>query len=160
VQIRQSRLADEPVLKQIDLATWTTDSSPAPPATREQPFFERNQPGDVLVAEADGLVIGYAVLRPGSAIPSHQHVLDVDGLAVDPAHQGRGAGRRLLEGCVEQARARGARKLSLRVLGTNARARRLYESCGFQIEGILREEYLLDGRYVDDVLMARDLGAR
>lgn len=32
-------------------------------------------------------------------------------------------------------------------------ARRLYESCGFIAEGILREEYFLDGRYADDVLM-------
>jgi len=49
---------------------------------------------------------------------------------------------------------RGARKLSLRVLGGNVAARRLYESCGFMAEGILREEYFLGGRYVDDVLMA------
>jgi RimJ/RimL family protein N-acetyltransferase len=55
---------------------------------------------------------------------------------------------------VEQAQSRGARKLALRVLGTNTRARSLYESCGFLVEGLLREEFFLDGRYVDDVLMA------
>ena len=33
-------------------------------------------------------------------------------------------------------------------------ARRLYESCGFTAEGVLREEFFLGGRYVDDVLMA------
>ena len=52
---------------------------------------------------------------------------------------------------------RGARKLSLRVLGDNTVARGLYESCGFAVEGVLRDEFLVDGRYVDDVLMARDL---
>jgi RimJ/RimL family protein N-acetyltransferase len=41
------------------------------------------------------------------------------------------------------------------VLGPNAAARALYESCGFTVEGVLREEFLLDGQYVDDVLMAR-----
>ena len=36
----------------------------------------------------------------------------------------------------------------------NERARRLYESAGFVVEGVLREEFFLEGRYVDDVLMA------
>jgi len=39
----------------------------------------------------------------------------------------------------------------------NAAARRVYDACGFVVEGVLREEFLLDGRYVDDVFMARDL---
>ena len=46
---------------------------------------------------------------------------------------------------------------TLRVLGPNATARALYERAGFVVEGVLREEFHLDGRYVDDVLMARDL---
>jgi RimJ/RimL family protein N-acetyltransferase len=33
----------------------------------------------------------------------------------------------------------------------------LYEVCGFVDEGILQAEFLLNGRYVDDVLMARQL---
>jgi RimJ/RimL family protein N-acetyltransferase len=58
---------------------------------------------------------------------------------------------------VDEARRRGARKLSLRVLATNPGARRLYERCGFVVEGVLREEFLLDEVFVDDVLMACDL---
>jgi RimJ/RimL family protein N-acetyltransferase len=57
----------------------------------------------------------------------------------------------------QEARSRGARKLSLRVLGPNTAARGLYATCGFVIEGTLQAEFLLDGRYVDDVLMARYL---
>lgn len=62
-----------------------------------------------------------------------------------------------MEGTIAEARRRGAQKLSLRVLAPNGAARRLYESCGFTVEGVLREEFFLDGRYVDDVLMARRL---
>jgi RimJ/RimL family protein N-acetyltransferase len=43
------------------------------------------------------------------------------------------------------------------VLGGNAGARALYTACGFVVEGVLREEFWLGGRYVDDVLMARTL---
>ena len=38
-------------------------------------------------------------------------------------------------------------------------ARGLYEAAGFEVEGVLRGEFLLEGDYVDDVLMALDLTA-
>ena len=153
--IRQARLEDEPKLRDIDAVTWTADVSPAPPPSADAAFFgERTAPSDVLVAEADGAIAGYAALGQSVSLASHSHVLEIRGLAVHPAHQRCGVGRRLVEACIEQARSRGARKLSLRVLGGNVAARRLYESCGFTAEGILREEFFLGGRYVDDVLMA------
>jgi len=43
------------------------------------------------------------------------------------------------------------------VLGPNAAARRLYDSCGFVVEGVLRSEFHVDGEDIDDVLMARTL---
>ncbi|MYV52865.1 GNAT family protein, partial [Streptomyces sp. SID3212] len=55
------------------------------------------------------------------------------------------------------ARNQGARRLTLRVLGHNTPARRLYEAEGFAVEGVLPGEFLLDGEYVDDVLMGRSL---
>ena len=62
---------------------------------------------------------------------------------------------------MEEAKAeavrRGARKLSLRVMAPNATARRLYEACGFVVEGILVGEFILNGRPVDDVLMTSRL---
>jgi ribosomal protein S18 acetylase RimI-like enzyme len=118
-------------------------------------FGERTAPGDVLVAETGHVIAGYAALGQSVPLASHSHVLEIRGLAVHPAHQRSGVGRRLVEACIEQARSRGARKLSLRVLGGNVAARRLYESCGFIAEGILREEFFLGGRYVDDVLHDR-----
>jgi RimJ/RimL family protein N-acetyltransferase len=52
-----------------------------------------------------------------------------------------------------------ARKVTLRVLGHNVGARRLYERGGLVPEGVLRDEFLLEGRHVDDVLMACHLVA-
>ena len=158
--VRQARPEDEPGLRDIDAATWTTGVSPAPPPSVDAAFFgERIAPADVLVAEAGCVVAGYAALGSSPRLASRSHVLEIRGLAVHPARQRRGVGRRLVEACIEHARSRGARKLSLRVLGGNAAARRLYESCGFTVEGVLREEFFLGGRYVDDVLMACMLAA-
>ena len=156
IEVRAARQADEKAIERIDALTWTTEVSPAPARVGDG-FFEHNKLGDILVAEVDGQVVGYASLAQASRLPSHAHVLEINGLAVDPDHQGRGVGRALVEACLAGARQQGARKLTLRVLGFNARARRLYEACGFQVEGLLREEFLLDGRYVDDVFMAHML---
>jgi ribosomal protein S18 acetylase RimI-like enzyme len=155
--VRPARPSDESELARIDLATWTPSSSPAPPPdepARYAFFDERTTPGDVLVAEVDGAVAGYVKLRPVSPLPSHAHVLQIGGLAVDPGRQGHGAGQALVEAAVREAQVRGARKLTLRVLGRNAAARRLYERCGFVVEGVLEREFLLEGTYVDDVFMA------
>jgi L-amino acid N-acyltransferase YncA len=156
--LRPATAADDAALLAIDAATWSAFVSPAPPPPADLPFFDRGiAPEDVLVAVADGAVVGYAAIGPSIPVPANAHVVMLRSLAVLPAHQGRGIGQRLLDAAVAETRARGARRLRLRVLGPNAAARRLYEACGFVVEGVLREEFLLDGRYVDDVLMALTL---
>ncbi len=159
--VRQALPDDEPELRRIDLATWSSRTSPsAPPADHNAyRFFEDGgtTPDQVLVAVRDGRVAGWVKLTAATSLPSSAHVRTVNGLAVDPAQQRAGAGRALVEAAVELARSQGARKVTLRVLGHNDLARRLYERCGFVVEGVLREEFHLDGRFVDDVLMARYL---
>lgn len=155
MSIRQARPEDEDALLSLHLATWTSAVSPdgAPdPAVR---FLEEEADlADVLVIEDDSRVLGYVRLARRGPFPSHAHVLGINGLAVAPAAQRRGHGRRLIDAALGEARACGARKVSLRVLAHNQKARRLYEACGFVVEGVLREEFLLDGRYTDDLFLA------
>jgi ribosomal protein S18 acetylase RimI-like enzyme len=123
--------------------------APAPLWPEDVDFFEKDPPEDVLVAELDGEVVGYVKLRRPTALSAHRHVLQVGGLAVDPAVQRRGVGRVLVVAAIEEAR-----RLTLHVLATNHGARALYAHCGFAVEGVRRGEFLLEGEYVDDVLMA------
>jgi ribosomal protein S18 acetylase RimI-like enzyme len=158
VQIRSATYEDGKALRALDLATWSSLSSPAPAPSEDGDFFERDlEPRDVLVAVVDTQIAGYVQLGSRSRLESNEHVLEINGLTVDPSHRGRGLGARLVEAAAEEAKSRGARRLTLRVLAPNEHARRIYEACGFQTEGVLRQEFFLDGRYVDDVLMARDL---
>jgi ribosomal protein S18 acetylase RimI-like enzyme len=156
--IPRDRPRDDTILGQVDAATWNDDglTCPAPPVGTAF-FTEQTRPDDMLVAEVDGVVVGDSKLGQPIALPSHDHLLELSGLAVDPHRPRNGAGRALVEAVVQEARDRGARKLRRRVLGANTSARQLYEACGVVVEGILRAEFLLDGRYVDDVLMARHL---
>jgi len=108
----------------------------------------------VLVAVVDGAVAGYVTIKRASELQASDHVLHIRGLAVDEKLRGRGIGRALMEAAIDESRRRGARRLTLRVLGPNTVARRLYDDCGFEVEGVLRGEFHLDGEDVDDVLMA------
>ena len=151
--IRWADPADEPALRALDLATWTSLSSPAPPPPPDQPF----ELDGVLVAElADGIA-GYVKLGPLFPLESARHVLEIKALAVSPAHRRRGVGRALMEAAIREARATGARRLNLRVLGHNTDARALYARCGFEVEGVLHELFLLDGSYVDDIQLTLPL---
>jgi ribosomal protein S18 acetylase RimI-like enzyme len=156
--VRPARAGDERALAALDRATWTTLTSPAPPPPREWSFFnERVEIRDVLVAVVDDDIAGYVRLGRATPVAASDHVVMIAGFAVDPAHRRRGLGRALLDAAAAEARARGARRLTLRVLAHNEPARRLYERAGFVVEGVLRGEFFLDGAYVDDVLMALDL---
>jgi ribosomal protein S18 acetylase RimI-like enzyme len=160
VVVRPAELADEEALTAIDLATWNWLTSPSPvpePGSGRRFFNERTDPANVLVAVVEGAVAGYIKLGLATELEASAHVRAVHGFAVDPARQRQGIGRALLEGAAEEAKRRGATRLTLRVLGPNEDARRLYESAGFVVEGVLRGEFVLEGREVDDVLMALDL---
>jgi GNAT superfamily N-acetyltransferase len=77
--------------------------------------------GQVIVAEIDGLIAGFAAVVGG----------ELDGLFVEPDLWGHGIGRALADAATNEARRRG---LALKVIA-NPRARRFYESCGFSVEG-------------------------
>lgn len=155
VEVRRARTGDDAELATLDRATWSVDVSPSPPPAAGTPFFQKGcQPEDVLVVDVDGLVAGYVKLHQAIPLPAHAHVLEVNGLAVDPDKRGQGIGRVLVDAVKREARSRGASKLTLRVLAPNTTARRLYDAAGFTVEGVLRGEFLLDGVLVDDILMA------
>jgi ribosomal protein S18 acetylase RimI-like enzyme len=157
--IRPATAEDGAALADIDRRTWSPVVTPADRWPADRPFFSVGlDPADVLVAEVGGVVAGYVKLGPATPLPSNRHVLEVQGLAVAPQAQRRGIGRELMKAAIDEARRRGARRLTLRVLAINPGARALYESLGFQVEGILHGEFRLDGEYVDDYLMALQIG--
>ncbi|MEU8925151.1 GNAT family N-acetyltransferase [Kitasatospora sp. NPDC048545] len=156
--IRPAQPEDERELAVLNRAAWSalSDVSPEPPAD-DAVFDERHTPEQYLLAVLGGRIVGYVRRIPPTRLAANGHVRQIQGLAVDGTVRGRGVGRLLVEAVCDAARAEGARKMTLRVLGWNTPARRLYESCGFTVEGSLAEEFLIDGSYVDDVLMARRL---
>ncbi|MER5436422.1 GNAT family N-acetyltransferase [Streptomyces sp. NPDC002588] len=157
-RIRTARAADDDALALIDRLTWSHLHAVVPrPAPDARFFDERHLPEHFLVAESGARLVGYLRLVPPTPLAANAHVRQIQGLAVSDEARGQGVGRALLRAAVETAREHGARRITLRVLAHNTPARKLYESEGFVVEGVLPEEMLLDGRYVDDILMGRRL---
>jgi RimJ/RimL family protein N-acetyltransferase len=109
----------------------------------------------VAVDEQDDTVVGRLSLARDPH-PASSHVADL-GLMVAAQYRRRGIGRSLLTAAVEWARVAGIRKLELHVFPWNEPAIRLYESFGFEREGVRRGHYSRDGADVDALLMAYHL---
>lgn len=95
--------------------------------------------GRILFATVEGQCIGCCALRRLS-----DQEFEVAKMAVTPAFQGAGIGRKLLEAVIEAGQAMGARRLYLETNHTLTPAIRLYESMGFKHiprERIVPSEY-------------------
>jgi L-amino acid N-acyltransferase YncA len=116
----------------------------------------RDERHPVLVAERDGAVVGWGSLNVFNPRPAYRHVAD---FSVYVAREARGAGigGLLLGALIEQARALGYHKLVLAAFPFNDAGMRLYRRHGFREVGVYREQGLLDGRWVDVVVMERVL---
>jgi RimJ/RimL family protein N-acetyltransferase len=109
----------------------------------------------VFVAEtADGIVGRLSIARDNS--PYSRHVAEL-GLMVAASARRRGIGTALIEEAVKWGRGSGITKLELTVFPHNEPAIALYRKLGFREEGLLRRRYRIEGRFVDAMLMGRDL---
>ncbi len=114
--------------------------------------LRRNLDALLLVVEDGGVIVGrLSVARDPH--PASRHVADL-GLMVAADYRRRGIGRALLDRTVGWARATGVRKLELHVFPWNEPAIALYESYGFEREGLRRGHYVREGDEVDAILMA------
>jgi GNAT superfamily N-acetyltransferase len=95
----------------------------------------RETPGArLLVAEADGAVVGYAHVEeqraPASPYARASAALHVVAMVVDPARRSRGVGRALLGAVRGEARARGLDRVTLDVYAFNERGARVLRARG------------------------------
>jgi phosphinothricin acetyltransferase len=108
------------------------------------------------VAEAAGAVAGWASLNVFNARRAYDHVADLS-IYVERGWRGRGVGRRLLEALVARARAIGYHKLVLAAFPFNEAGMQAYRRAGFREVGVYREQGLLDGKWVDTIVMEKIL---
>lgn len=111
--------------------------------------------GDMhVVAELGGRVVGSAGLHPLPQV-RRRHVAML-GISVEPAAQGQGVGRALMQALCSFADGwANLLRIELTVFTDNTRAIHLYERFGFRHEGTHRAYALRDGVFADVHAMAR-----
>lgn len=133
VAVRAMRMGDIEAVHEIERASF---SEPWPAHALRQELTG-NRLARYLVAEREGVVVGYAGLW---LMVDDGHITT---FGVHPDHRRHGVGLRLLVAVAELAMEVGAARLTLEVRPTNSPARRLYERFGF-IEAGRRPRYYSD----------------
>ncbi len=103
-----------------------------------------------------GELVGVAALdrEPGTNV---RHRAGISAVYVTPAARRCGFARRLLERLAQEAADQGVVQLELQVAAENRAAMALYEKAGFQRHGLIPRALLVQGRFIDEVLMIRRL---
>ncbi|GAA1842823.1 GNAT family N-acetyltransferase [Microlunatus capsulatus] len=116
----------------VDLATYerAADQVRATPEQLRRALFGPSPAVHALVAEVDGVVVGFALWFLSFSTWEGVHGVYLEDLYVEPAHRGRGLGRALLAALAETALARGWARVEWSVLDWNAPALGFYRALG------------------------------
>jgi L-amino acid N-acyltransferase YncA len=155
--IRHATAADVPAITRIynegivdRLATLETEER-----TEEERLAwltNRDERHPVFVAERDGVVAGWSALNVFNPRAAYRFVAEFS-VYIGREARAAGIGKALLAHLIEEARALGYHKLVLAAFPFNEAGMRLYKSVGFREVGIYREQGVLDGRWVDTIVM-------
>ena len=165
VAIRPAKTADIPAITRIyahAVEHGTASFELTPPDATEMARRMRDLMGKgfpYLVAEIDGVLVGYAYAGPFRSRPAYRLTVE-NSVYIAPATHRRGIGRALLAALIEAAQANGFRQM-IAVIGDSTKQAAsigLHEAAGFRHVGVLEDVGFKHGRWLDSVLMQRALG--
>jgi RimJ/RimL family protein N-acetyltransferase len=107
-----------------------------------------------MVAEVNGKVIANSSLKKNKGMSSHTGEI---GIIVGRQYRNIGIGTKMLKTLISQAKKMQIRLLYLGVFSTNKLAYRVYEKVGFKEFGRRPKFIYKNGKYIDDVLMVKEL---
>lgn len=111
----------------------------------------------VLVAERDGVVVGYAYASQFRPRPAYAYACE-DSIYVAAEERGHGIGRALLTALLGAAEAVGFRQMVAVIGGAEPASAALHQSLGFREVGRLPGLGWKHGRWLDSLYMQRELG--
>jgi phosphinothricin acetyltransferase len=140
----------------VTTSTATFAEEPTGAAERQQWWLEHEARYPVLVIEADRRLIGWASLSPYIRRSAYRFTVE-DSVYLRPEVCGRGLGRALLGELLEAGRAAGFRTVLALICTEQLPSLRLHAGLGFREAGrLIRVGYKFE-RWLDTVIMQRDL---
>jgi L-amino acid N-acyltransferase YncA len=113
-----------------------------------------------LAAERDGLLLGYAYASAYRPRPAYRATVE-NSIYIAADAQGSGVGSALLAALIQDCAARGFRQM-IAVIGdgngASVGSRRLHERAGFRLIGVAEKVGFKHGRWLDQMLMQKELG--
>lgn len=167
--IRRALVVDAPVIAELGARTFyesfAAENNPEDISTYldasfgpEKQAAELAEPGVIfLIAEVDGLPVGYAQLRSGESpeCVSGSGPIELARIYVSQARLGLGVGEALMRACIDEARRAGHQTMWLGVWERNMRAQGFYRKWNFSIVG--EHIFQLGSDPQRDLLMERAL---
>jgi phosphinothricin acetyltransferase len=159
ITTRHATLDDLGIITNIynDAIRKTVATFDTKPKTLEEQrvWFNKHGPKNpIMVAEQDGLIIGWASLSTWSDRCAYSDTAEVS-LYVIEEHQGKGIGRKLLEAIIEEGQKIGLHTVIARITEGNEVSVHLHKSLGFEHIGIMKEVGRKFGKLLDVYLMQK-----
>lgn len=140
-------------------ASWEIDPpDEAEMARRREAILAGGYP--YLVAESDGALRGYAYAGAYRPRPAYRATVE-NSIYVAPDAQGQGVGSALLDALMAACATGGFRQMMAVIgdgTGASIGSRRLHERAGFRLIGIAEKVGFKHGRWLDQMLMQKELG--
>jgi phosphinothricin acetyltransferase len=124
------------------------------PAERRAWLGSRSPRHPVIVADTGTTLAGWGSLNVFNARDAYRFVVDFS-IYVDRAWRGKRVGDAMLGHLVTLAREHGFHKMVLSAFPFNTGGMALYTKHGFRTVGIYEEQGMLDGRWVDTIIMEK-----
>lgn len=134
----------------------TLDSTLRTPADSLAWLTERGPRHPVIVAEAEGRMVGWASLNRFNPRAAYDGVADFS-VYVERGNRGKGIGRQLLTRLIALARDAGYHKMVLTAIAYNDAGIALYTWAGFTRVGVYHEQGQFDGKWIDTLIMEKIL---
>jgi L-amino acid N-acyltransferase YncA len=122
---------------------------------RKNWLLDRSEKHKVLVIEDEaGEIYGWASLNLYNSRCCYSGTADIS-IYIKRDMRGKGLGKILMEALVEEAGKQGFHKLVLMALNSNEAGKKLYKKSGFREVGVFEKHGLLDGNWIDVVIMEK-----
>jgi phosphinothricin acetyltransferase len=111
----------------------------------------------IAAVDENGMLLGYAYVSSFRTRPAYRWMVE-DSIYLAPAARGKGIGKALLAELISRCTALGFRQMVAVIGGADPASIALHRSSGFEETGLLKGSGYKHGRWLDTMLMQRQLG--